>query len=211
MRIKRYFSQTEFVGQQMANILQNIAKTRAITINDLRYAASLAYLTIYPGKTMFADGKRGDQSHELSHRPEFRIYYVKALSEGKASVKWGWNGYCTTSTSPKTWKGGSISSDSNRSAVRWKTDTNASNIYPILKTDDEKDKIILECLIYNNANTMSLNDYAGSDDQNARAKKAFKLRLVNPRAVYVASSMGYYFNSVVIFTPYSGFSETAPQ
>ena len=42
VRIKRYYSQTEFVALQMANILQNIAKTRKITRNDIKYAASLA-------------------------------------------------------------------------------------------------------------------------------------------------------------------------
>ena len=46
VRIKRYYSQTEFIGQQMANILQNIAKNRAIRGDDIKYACSLAWLDI---------------------------------------------------------------------------------------------------------------------------------------------------------------------
>jgi len=216
MRIKRYYSQTEFVAQQFANIIQNISQkregvNRKITLLDIRYAASLAFLSIYPGTTMFADGKRGNQSHELSHRPEFRIYYIKGLSEGKASVRWGWNGYCTTSTSPKTWQGGRLTSDVIRSSVRWRANTDASNIYPTLKINDEKDKIILECFVYNNDITMSLNAHSASDDQNSRAKKAFNFQLLNPKAVYADANVGHYFNSVVIFTPKPGlFDETPP-
>ncbi len=48
VKIKRYYSQTEFVGQQMANILQNISRNRsskAITLDDLKRACTLAWLS----------------------------------------------------------------------------------------------------------------------------------------------------------------------
>jgi hypothetical protein len=79
VRIKRYYSQTEFVAQQMANIIQNISQKRAqaattseertnllkIKQKDLKYAMALAYQTIYPGITMFKQGS----GFEFGHRP----------------------------------------------------------------------------------------------------------------------------------------------
>ena len=89
MRLKRYYSQTEFVAQQIANIIQNIAKKRvaegqAVTIKDVGYAAKLAYLSIYPGTTMY----RKDSGHEFFHMPRIFVHYIESDSNGKASCKW---------------------------------------------------------------------------------------------------------------------------
>ena len=83
VRIKRYYSQTEFVAQQFANIIQNISQKRGssdptklkISIPDIKYAASLAFLSMYPGKTMYITGTSGAR-HELSHAPRLNIFYV---------------------------------------------------------------------------------------------------------------------------------------
>lgn len=76
VRIKRYYSQTEFVAQQMANIIQNISQKREnkkITAEDLGYAVALAYQTIYPGTTMFWKSN----GLPLVHVPHPTICYVK--------------------------------------------------------------------------------------------------------------------------------------
>ena len=73
-KLKRYHDQTEFVAQQMVNILQNISQNREnkkITINDIKRAASLAFLSVYPGNTMYHTDTRSSKAYELSHQPEF--------------------------------------------------------------------------------------------------------------------------------------------
>jgi len=58
-KLKRWRDQTEFVALQMANILQNLAKKEIdegrtnLSYSAIKYAASLAYLSIFPGKTNF--------------------------------------------------------------------------------------------------------------------------------------------------------------
>lgn len=205
-KLKRYYDQTEFVAQQMVNILQNISQNRTdkkINKNDIKYAASLAHLTIYPGKTMYADGKRGKYSHELSHMPFFFIHYVRALSGGKASVLWSYYCFCYSAVDPTGWQ-----VDVNSSTycvVKRKTNVAPKDIYPTLKIDEgDDDKIIIECPLFCRERTMSLNAYAASDNQDTRAKKAFKCMLATPRASYKKSLFGFYFPSVVIFTPQKG-------
>ena len=76
IRIKRYYLQTEFMAHQFVNIIQNISQKRenkAITLNDMKYASALAWLSLYPGTTMHHTDPRTDRSHELSHYPWFFI------------------------------------------------------------------------------------------------------------------------------------------
>ena len=213
VKIKRYYSQTEFVAQQMANIFQNISQKREgakrkINKNDIRHAASLAHLTIYPGKTMYADGKRGGFSHELSHMPFFFIYYVEGLSGGRASVIWSYVSYCYNAVNPAGWL---VDLDnSNYGVVRKKTDVSPTDIYPTLKINEGEVKIIIECPLFCRERTMSLDAYVASDSQDTRAKKAFNCRLVTPKATYKTSQYGFYFNSVVIFTPKPGLFDRTP-
>ena len=59
VKIKRYFSQTEFVAQQAANMIQNISQNRedkAVKLRDLRRISLLAWLSVYPGNTRFQQG-----------------------------------------------------------------------------------------------------------------------------------------------------------
>ena len=214
IKIKRYYSQTEFVAQQMANIIQNISQKRSdkkITLTDLGYAASLAFLSIYPGKTMYSDRKRGNASHELSHFPKFHIHYVKGLSGGKASGIWALRFRIQEGTTPTEWAYTVMKSTDSDSKVKWGTNLAQSTIYPTLKMDEGKYKIILECVLYNGESSMSNNEYLATDSQSTRAKKSFKCRLITPKPNYKSDGHGYYFDSVVIFTPKPGlFDETAP-
>ena len=207
VRIKRMYSQTEFVAQQMANIIQNISQKREgeekkIKFRDVQHAASLSYLTIYPGKTLYADGKRGNYSHELSHIPYFFIYYVKGLPEGKASVIWSYLFYCYGAINPTGWVHGKGNVNNNYGVVKHKTNVTPKDIYPTLKINEGEVRIIIECPLFCRAESMSLNAYAASDNQDTRAKKAFNCRLVTPKASYKYNDeFAFYFPSIVIFTP----------
>ena len=211
VKIKRYYSQTEFVAQQMANILQNISKNNAITINDVKRAASLACLSMYPGKTMYFNGKtRG--AHDFSHYPKFHIHYVKGLSKGKASCIWALRFNIQNGVNPSEWGYTKMTSTDSDSKVTWGSNLDQSTIYPTLKVDENKYKIIVECAIYCGVNSMNDSEYVSTDDQSTRSRKAFKCRLVTPKSNGNSNDHRYYFNSIVIFEPKPRlFSETAPQ
>lgn len=197
-KLKRYYDQTEFVAQQMVNILQNITKTRKITRNDIRYAASLAYLTVYPGTTMFTV-KSGSQWHTFNHQPRVFIDYVKGGADGKASTKWKY--WIRTKTNTNNWAGDFLSvTDS--STVNFATDVTPSSIYPTLKVEEGKSKVLIDVQI--RWNPLDQRDVNGKTAGSAR--EVFGLRLVNPKEY----SLGTYFPSVVIFTPNGGFSEKRP-
>ena len=215
VRIKRYYSQTEFVAQQMANILQNISQKREgndkkITINDLKYATNLAYQTVYPGKTMFWQGS----GLPFVHVPHPIIYYVKGNNNGTATTVWGKPLWTDDSSvvSPATIKDGTQTTSHDVSLINMGTDVQPSQIYPTLKIGPGEVKIIVEAIIY---------FYTGDKDINGKSgytsKEVFGCRLVSPKQWKNKNSdnsnmgRGGYFNSVVIFTPKSGlFDETAP-
>ena len=137
----------EFVGQQMANILQNIAKTRVITRRDIKHAAALAYLTIYPGTTMFTT-KSGSQYHTFNHMPRAYVFYAEGQPNGKASTIWACCVHPHTSVTPDGWYSGIFRGSENTfSSVRMKTKADPSNIYPTLKVEEGKPKIIIETQI----------------------------------------------------------------
>ena len=200
------------MAHQFVNIIQNISQKRenkAITLNDMKYASALAWLSLYPGTTMHHTDPRTDRSHELSHYPWFFIYYVKSEADGKASVMWLRYTFPEKSTKPQQ-----ISCNTNEtnnyksgSVINRGTNVEPSSIYPTLKMDDGYDRIIVECHLLANANSMSSRDYNPSDNGRDCARKAFRLRLVNPKN----AGNQRYFNSVVIFRPKPGlFTEIRP-
>ena len=180
-------SQTEFVAQQAANMIQNISQKRAnsattsterkrqlrITTNDLWMIARTTALTIYPGLTQRSP-------YPLNHLPAMIIYYVKNNKNGTASCKWRNNHFGSYGNFSYCYDSGS-----NFSSVRYKSDASPSQIHPNLKFSSEDAKIIVEVF---------LRSYRGDN------KTAFGLRLVNPRTI----NNYYCFHSVVIITPKPG-------
>ena len=221
IRIKRYYSQTEFVAQQFVNIIQNISQKRGasdstklkISIPDIKYAASLAFLSMYPGKTMYIIGTSGAR-HELSHAPRLNIFYVKGLPGGKASCKWLLRFLGDYASTPITLSSKSNTAGENARSVNVPADaTTPSDIYPTLKIGENEEKIIVEVNLVNASHIMNANNYVETDKQATLAKKAFNCRLVTPKPLETeaAATEGWYFSSVVIFTPKPGlFSETPP-
>ncbi len=218
-KLKRYYDQTEFVAQQMVNILQNISQgrktedgkdDRKIKRNDIRRAAALAYLSIYPGKTMYYNGN-GKRAHDLSHYPLFHIYYVKGLADGKASVIWGQSMHLYGSTPLSGGFYGVITSTDSDSKVIFGTNISSSIIFPSLKINEGEEKIIVECALYNGYQSMNSNEYISTTGVSITSRKAFKCFFATPKPNYPNADYGYYFNSVAIFTPAPGlFDETPP-
>ena len=213
VKLKRYYMQSEFAGQQMANILQNVSKGQRVTLTNMRHAAALAWLSIYPGKTMHSISGT-DSKHELSHDAIFVVHYVKGLSGGKASVLWCCSIYSGPSTSPNTIYAGSWRGYAEGSWVTVKGGTNVtpSSIYPTLKINEGEKKIIVESQIVSDSGRMNPSVYIPTDNRDTRAKKAFGLHLIFPKSFSDENpDQGRYFPSVVIFTPKPGlFDETPP-
>ena len=189
----------------MVNILQNLSKKRhaegsTLTYDDLCHAASLAYLTIYPGTTMYSTTK-GSYRHGLFHCPFVTIYYVEGTSEEKAKCKWGKAITSTTNTTIPWINYRNITSNQQWSAVTYHpSEADASIIYPTLKVEKGKPKIILEITLYYGS--------AMCNEQGKRAstnRQDVGLHLVNPKHL-----SDLYFHSVVIFTPNAGFPEIRP-
>ncbi len=138
-KLKRYYDQTEFAAQQMANILQNISQKRTdkkITVNDLKYAVTLASQTIYPGTTMFHNGI----CYGLCHRPEFFITYVKGETDGIASCKWVCHLPSGDKTSPETLKVDKEYKATKGSSLNFLSNVPPFSIHPLLKINSEKEK-----------------------------------------------------------------------
>ena len=210
MKIKRYYSQTEFVAQEMANIIQNISQKRdnkKIKLEDLKNAIALAYQTIYPGTTMFWQGS----GLYFVHYPHPIICYVKGNSDGSATTVWSkvlWSGE-SESVSPTTIKSQTLTKTHDISSINMGTNLQPSQIHPNLKIKSGEIKIIVEAPIF--LNTTYSKDINGKSGYTSR--EAFGCRLVSPKRRLNSTDerRGGYFNSVVIFTPKPGlFDETPP-
>lgn len=200
VKIKRTYSQMKFIGQQMANILQNIARNKTLKYSDLCYAASLAYLTTYPGKTMYST-TNGQVKHELVHCPFFMIYYVKGTTGGNAKCLWSKHITTNKNTNPNWTLYGNYTAAAGHSTVKYSSgEVAASSIYPTLKIEDGKPKIILETTIFWSTGFMDKN---GKKLSNSR--QAFGLRFADPKHYN-----SLYFNTAIIFSPSKGFPEIRP-
>jgi hypothetical protein len=204
VRIKRYYSQTEFVGQQIANIIQNISQQRAsksITQYDLKYAFCTAYLSIYPGTSRFWIGS----GTELVHRPEMLITYIQGEANGKASSKWSIDIYTNGSGCNKPVACGLFFPSDHLSFVTRGSKTNVapSDIHPLLKINPGETKIIIETVMFYGFDFKDNNGYEPHS-----IRKAFNCLLTDIKS---KTNSGNFFISTVIFTPKPGlFSETPP-
>ena len=203
IRIKRYYAQTEFVGQQMANMIQNISQKRdnkRLNKNDFKNITSLAWLTMFPGNTRY------NTKASLGYSPGIALYYVKGLDNGNASCIWRvWSSYENSSTpsSDLHWDPGT--GGYAHLSVKYRTNLTPSSIHPMLKISPGDTKIILEVTFIANPNWK--NSLGESSN-----KQKFKLHLLNPRVVAGDKNAFHtLFTSVVIFTPKPGlFDEDGP-
>ena len=217
VRLKRLHSQTEFVAQQMVNILQNISqkregKDRKITCNDIRYAASLAYLTMFPGTTRFTLTVDKVNTSDFGYNGLGYIFCVKGNSDSTASVLWARRfHFADRAENPSA-----VSIDQawlSRSNVKRLTNASPSEIYPTLKINPDEIKIIIECGVhYSQAGSYYFTD--GRSAADVSPAEAFGLRLFKllPDATRAGSNGSIFFLSAVIFTPKPGlFDKTPPK
>jgi hypothetical protein len=196
----------EFCAHCMINILQNISQNRGnkkITFNDVRYAVSGAYLSMYPGKSMHSLST-SKYIHTFGHFPHGHLYYIKGLADGKADVIWCTQFHPSYTTTPSALYVYVNNTQHSASTVKLVKNVQPSAIYPGLTIKPNEIKMILECYSYFTGAC-----YFPDGRNNVSAREAFGFLILNPKG---HGSGGYsYFNSVVIFTPKPGlFNETPP-
>ncbi len=143
VKIKRYYSQTEFVVQQIANMIQKISQKKSekdstklkITQKDFWNISALAWQTIYPGKSMFSSARQ--------HYPRSMGYYIKGLDNGKAVIKYYF--YCTPSTTDGNYSdyAGCCCHAYSKIRVSNDSEVNPSQIHPSLKINPGEEKILI--------------------------------------------------------------------
>jgi hypothetical protein len=218
VRLKRYYSQTEFVAQQAANMIQNISQKRGaedptklkITKPDLQHIFTLATLTIYPDNN-FCSIYRG---HKYGHFGEIFLHYIKGNDNGTADVIWRCmvQMYANGENPYAIGVGDNSGSLNGRSHIKVQKGVSPQQIWPTLKIGPGEKKIIVECCIdYTNTSTYKLGN--GDGCNTVSPSKIFGFNLIKPKGTNREDTVDFaYFNSVVIFTPKSGlFTETAPQ
>ncbi len=197
-KVKRYYDQTAFVSQQMVNILQNISQNRedkTIRIPDIMRAASLAWLSVYPGTSMFAKGSLSYGHEFMIPMPYVIIHYIVGMPDGKASCVWGCRIFCKNAKDPYSWNVQPVFKNNLvYSHVRWGVNVDPSSIYPTLKIKEGEKKLILENSFFWNTSHV---DTDGNKADSSR--KAFKCYLASPDSLAPGGQM--YFSSVEIFTP----------
>lgn len=214
VRLKRWHSQTEFVAQQMANIIQNISQKRSnkkITANDIKYAVSAAYLSAFPGTSRFTSNKVTNSTGELGYNPLGLIYCVQGITDSTAKVRWVKRFHMAGITYNPSQV--AIDNTINRSNVKNLSNASPSEIYPTLRIEKDQIKIIIECAIhYSQASGYSFAD--GRRTASVSPSQAFGLKLYKlspPVTRDGTNNDAIYFHSAVIFTPNPElFNETAP-
>ena len=206
-KLKRYYDQTEFMAQQMVNILQNISQNRkdkTVKLTDFKYAYHLASLSMYPGTTVLSKNHCLDQGHF----PKFGITYVKGESDGTASWKWMID-YPGGADSPANRAARSSWDKAGASLLERRSNVPPSKIYPSLTMTDGKDRIIVESsLIYQSG----IKNIQGYEFKSANEVFNIKMYKLTPQISMPKWNGYWYFFSNAIFTPESGLfdSENKP-
>ena len=197
-KLKRYYDQTEFVAQQVVNMIQNISKkgeSKAITLTDLSYIHCTAWLSVYPGTTMY---QKNNQGYEFAHMPRMVIFYVKGVGNGKVSCLWRAYIAMKTTNTPNSVYVGSAKNQNDAEAwiTQYKTDAIPSEINPQLSEIKEGDtKIIVEVAI-------GRRDGKNSFGKVVTLKDSLGLYLATPKTrAWTGNEQTSIFNSCAIFKP----------
>lgn len=195
--------------QLFNNVSQNRADKK-ITLMDLRYSVATAFLTLYPGITMYYQNK----GHALGHFPHPVIFYVKGLENGNASCIWRVQLHPSKAgigETPQKMDAGVAKNHHQICTVQYKTDAAPSKIYPSLKINPGEVKIIIESIIFHSGGYPFM-DGSSSD---IPLRNIFHFLMFTPKATNLSGnkrSDSGFFNSVTIFTPKPGlFDETPPK
>lgn len=208
--LKQMQDRMKFVATEIASILQNISQNRVnktITLTDIKHAACAAYLSFFPGKTLYNSAFR---TSPLGYSVSGHIYCVKGLDDGTASVLWckRWH------SAIETYAPASLTiqeKDRFRTLVNLGTNVAPSAIYKDLKIEKNEIKIIIEAASHC-ADNLKLPDGKTVAQSGGRAK-VYGFYIYPFKGTFPDADGGSInFSSVVIFTPKPGlFSEVEPK
>lgn len=196
VKIRRYYSQTEFAGQQMINIIQNISQKRTdkqFTLSDIRLALYLASLSFYPGK--FAS--RGSDYYD-KQIPCVAVNVVEGIN-GKATIRnFGVaiayydqsSGYNQNRPFGFVKRPNDASYSIIHPMYRWR-ELETTDIWPSLKIQNGEKKAIIETFI-----TM---ESRSNTEPKIDLKKIFGLFLLNPKILRSCDNTYIFFHSALIF------------
>jgi hypothetical protein len=196
-KYKRMQSRMEFCASCMANILQNMSQNRIdkrITLADFGYAVQMAFMSIYPGKTMYEVSER---VHEYGHFPMTSISCIRGRDNGNIDILWKKIVY-VEKVSPLYFTG-----HSSRSSIPAPgLNINSNLIFPGFSINSGQMKIVLECAIF------FQNDYYYSFPNRScdgvSTREAFGFCVFAPEVGYGTVNAKTHFNTLVIFTPKPG-------
>ncbi|MDR1334252.1 MAG: hypothetical protein LBJ71_03475 [Holosporaceae bacterium] len=189
----------DFCAHCVANILQNVSNGQKITQKHICYAMQTAFLTFYPGKTMWGTSR----FHlPLGHFSHSFVYCIKGLPGGKASVVWCIDFYIDTTSAQIEVCNGQYGS----SAIKYLTGVDPSQIYNKLEIKEGEMKILLECaMMYGASKDRYFSD--GRSCAQVSVREAFGFLLRSPKML----STNCFFHGIMIFTPKPGlFDEIVP-
>jgi hypothetical protein len=183
-------------AHEMAGILQNISQNRSdkrITVDDIKHAAAVAYLSVYPGMTGYVLNTSGKR-HAVANAPHGYMLALKGLPNGNIQKLWNvvfhLVGEGTACTSPATLR---IRNDN----INNYKDSMFSGVS--LKAGEIK--IVMICQKYYESAT----GYGLLDNRSWKqvsVREAFGFLLLTPKKTQ---------SDLLVFTPKPGlFGETAP-
>lgn len=218
---------SRLVAHEMASMLQNISQNREdkkITQDDIKRITCAAYLSIYPGTTMYSTTS-GKRQHKYAHYPQPYIACVKSSSTNDVSTE-GSKKVDSTQSSTKAstiWHIGAspdvntadptkctmmtLNTDIGRLAVNFDTNVDPSAIYQGLKMKPNEVKILVDSNLFLEINNR-VTQY--SDGRKPTLKGSCGLRLLKPPHLQRGYCI-HMFHSVAIFSPKKGlFDEQKP-
>lgn len=200
----------QFVANETAAIIQNIAKQRAdngetFYQKDLWNASSLAFLSVFPGNTMTGTMKPREV-FPLGYFAHTTLMYVVGTNNDEAQGKWamytcgGGGNVDITAGENYISSGCTIVFNSSSSPAKF--------FYPTLKINKGEAKLLVECLLFYRVghNTSGFTD--GRRCKDVSPRQAFKFLILDPKRMG-RDGTGF-FNAVSIFTPQGGFSASLP-
>jgi hypothetical protein len=220
---KRIQAKVSLCAHETVNILQNISqnrKNKKITLKDIRHAASAAYLSIYPGTTMWSSVTAYPHKHQYGHSSCGYITCVKGMSGGKVKIIWRVLTQSISYASPVNaghTVNGHVGNTVIKNAVNSISDP--SSIYKDLRINEGEMKLLVECSIFYGIRRGAHDFIDGRSCADVSVGRALGFWILNPKysTNYATddnpgvSAGATYFNTVVIFTPKPGlFDETAP-
>jgi hypothetical protein len=193
-----------FVVHEVTSMLQNISQRRsnkAITLTDFNSALRGAYLSIYPGDSMYEIIP--NRAHIFGHFPTGSISYARGCDNGNVDILWERIRYIEKANASIT---------SYPRYTRYTMPAPGSNIIPSrispgFSLKPGEIKIIMEfALFFQNDSHYS---FPHKSCNGVPPREAFGFYIVNPKGKGSTYEKTY-FNTIIAFTPQQGLFSATP-